>query len=125
MTDDEINRKVAEIEGWQREEICTTSGYLDEVRWHRSGLAFYPGLNGVIPIDEAPPFATDWAWCGPLIENHKISILPFCEKWGANPFAHVEGTQYADSPQRAICLAVIATHGQPADPGIWTGLGDK
>ena len=111
MTDDEINRRVAELEGWAMDSLF--------------GGMWRNAKTKDAWVDSAPPpYTTDWGWCGPLIEKHKISILPFCEKWGANPLAYGEGTQYADTPQRAICLAVIASHeGKPS--GVWTGLGDK
>ena len=119
MTNEEINRRVADIEGMQP---WDSKNAVNKYTLMRTDKAGHPVDFHF--IDEAPPYATDWAWCGPLVEKHKISILPFCEKWGANPFFYVAETQYADTPQRAICLAIIAAH-EDKPSGVWTGLGDK
>jgi len=103
-TNDELNRRVAEIEGW-------TFG---AVFWH------HPDEQ----IQEAwmlraspPPYATDWTWCGKLIDKYGIQDLyqpqrPTLEeailfKYRASIKIGVYGE--ADTPQRAICLSVIAS----------------
>ena len=73
MTDEELNRRVAEIEGWSLE---------DSGEWR-----LQQGPLQELWFAMPPPYATDWAWCGPLIEKYRVSLT-----------------------QRAICLAVIAAH---------------
>jgi hypothetical protein len=111
MTDDEINRKVAEIEGW----VLFDGIWAHAEHCPRS-------------YDHCPPYATDWAWCGPLIGEYTISLEAIFED-GAGTVgweAYCDGSsQTSDSPQRAICLAVIAAHDRPTTSGHWTGLGDK
>jgi hypothetical protein len=57
------------------------------------------------------PFSTDWAWCGPLIEKHMISL-----DWGVDPLewrAHIGGGAYeaGDGPTAlvAACRGIVAT----------------
>lgn len=87
MTNDEINRKVAKIE--ELENGCEEFG---------------------MPI---PDYCSNWTWCGPLIEKYRIKIHLHdgCGgDWDANAKAglYLHWTN-EDTPQRAICLAVIAS----------------
>ncbi len=113
MTDEEINRKVAGIEGWR---------YRNDGQWWQratKGRAsdFYVSF---LP----PPYATDWAWCGPLVEKYHVNLYggpapgrrAACflkelydedDPFDGKPWKYGEET---DTPQRAICLAVIAAH---------------
>lgn len=112
MTDDEINRRVAEIEGWERLGAGTWVKGMAELRQWAEGC---------------PLYATDWAWCGPLAEKY-IELLEWDRakpsgKWLAMAKGGVL-VRGNDTPQRAICLAVIAAHdGRPSR--TWAGLGDK
>lgn len=102
MTDEEINRKVAGIEGWR---------YRNDGQWWQrpgksAGHDFYVSF---LP----PPYATDWAWCGPLVEKYGVDVFENLDDaepglWAADATDGALG--YADTPQRAICLAVIAAH---------------
>lgn len=120
MIDDEINqsinRQVAEIEGWRQVDI-----YHWEIR-----------LGRMEDFDDRicpPPYATDWAWCGPLIEKHGIDLhwQPDDEngdRWMAYSFG-ING-MLAETPQIAICVAVMAANQhRPPTARTWTGLGDK
>ena len=95
MTDDEINERVARIEGWAQ----ITNG-----DWARPGEC--------APLPE--PYASEWWACGPLVEKYKISVL---EEWSGWVGCREQGrwlAETADTPQRAICFAVIALHeGKP------------
>ncbi len=121
MTEDEINRKVAEIEGWK---LMAVGGH--EAKWWPPGT--HPAQNIFSLPDSPPAYATDWQWCGPLIEKYGMhcgrDILFQGMRWSAGP-PDMTWSQYANTPQRAICLAVIAAHDQPTTSGHWTGLGDK
>ncbi len=106
MTDDEINKRVAEIEGWVYSE--------DAKKWT------HVASEGPIGawIDCPPPYATDWTWCGPLVPKYKITLAYIGEpddpsgafQWQAE-WGHKLGSfRQAGTPQRAICLAVMAAH---------------
>ena len=109
MTDEEINKQVAEIEGW----VSIPNPGTDRLLW------FHPSdEDGTNVLASLPPYATSWKWCGPLVEKHAIAIRPpehaswsayalTGEKW--NPENRHEAG-WADTPQRAICLVVIAAH---------------
>lgn len=68
MDDNEINRRVAEIEEWALGE---------DGRWR------HPWLFGKHPQVNPPDYATDWAWVGPLAEKYKIGVMPQTEEWAA------------------------------------------
>ena len=94
MTDDEINRRVAEIEGWVKD-----------------------GNGWTLPRDRhiayVPSYATDWEWCGPLVEKYRIWLESRSNWWCALNYG--DGWYTADTPQRAICLAVIAANPRADD----------
>lgn len=75
--------------------------------------------NGHEYVSEAaPPYATDWAWCGPLLDKYRISLDWAPDKVGDGgswDFMTNGAEGCADTPQRAICLAVIAAK-PPAPP---------
>ena len=97
MTDDEINRRVAEIEGWYS---------ISKTTWmERAGR----GVTKKGP----PPYTTDWTWCGPLLKRDIIRLewdtgKP-SRRWMAlaKRGVLVIGNK---TPQIAICRAVIAAH---------------
>lgn len=100
MTDDEINKRVAEIEGLE------FNGHY----WFRQGEQ--------PEYFDPPPYATDWAWVGQLVEKYAIDLLTDGKaEWRAVSVRHpvtdkmrdVWGA-YEKTPHRAICLAVIAAH---------------
>lgn len=108
MTDDEINRKVAEIEGWNP----NLSDHPYACWWFRGNERHSGG---------PPPYVTGWVWCGPLIGKYNIAVSnhaygnaallsPGPEGWVAHscPGDPALLIKAADTPQRAICLAVIA-----------------
>lgn len=115
MTDDEINRKVAEIEGWRNSEAC--AGKIDALRyWERDGNNAPSGFYG-----ESIPYATDWQWCGPLIEKYELTVERFpvvlddgqkVVRYGASAPGTCMSFPLCDTPQRAICLAVIAANSE-------------
>lgn len=59
-----------------------------------------------------PPYSSDWAMCGPLIERFELRLsMAGRHAWRAKyfktgDFDHVEGK----NPQEAICRAVVALH---------------
>lgn len=53
MNDNELSRRVALIEGWE----------LKDGEWFPSADSDGDGRS----LFEPPPYATDWAWCGPLL----------------------------------------------------------
>ena len=98
MTDEEVNRRVAEIEGWSTKR--TPAGRFEWI--DADGCNW--GLN-------TPRYATDWAWCGPLVEKYGLEVgTPEPDWWWADRRGTVDDPTYADTPQRAICLAVIDAH---------------
>jgi len=103
MTDDEINRKVAEIEGW-RQVGSREAGR----RWMPPGTP--PEFNIFALHDCPPPYTTDWAWCGPLVERYRIEVYPWKDDLEWSAFVGGFESMTAWTPQRAVCLAVIAAH---------------
>lgn len=102
MTDEEISRRVAEIEGWRTKPTPAA-----RVEWIDADGCNW-GLN-------TPPYATNWAWCGPLVEKYWIRLSDDNDHperpWAARVMkAFMARDALADTPQRAICLAVIAAH---------------
>lgn len=60
-----------------------------------------------------PPYSSDWALCGPLIERFDLSIIPDRLKcWDCMYFNNTGNLMQASSktPQEAICRAVVALH---------------
>ena len=103
MTDDDINRKVAEIEGWYQ---ADSGEWFTESIWEST----------------VPPYATDWAWCGPLLLKYELELrTPLQDEWWAAGSGFVSDNE--KTPQRAICMAVIASKERKS--GTWAGLGDK
>ena len=98
MTDDEINRRVAEIEGWS---------------WDADHELWMPPDGFTIALNSPPPYATNWGFCGALIEKYECSLN---ERGGEGWVVDTRGRcgDFARTPQRAICLAVIAAHEKPA-----------
>ena len=103
MKSDEINRRVAEIEGWK---LMGFGGH--EPRWWPPGT--HPAQNLFSLPKTPPPYATDWTWCGPLIAKYSLSVI--CADGWTAANAHVGKS--SETPQRAICLAVIAAAPTPA-----------
>ncbi len=103
LTDDEINKRVADLQGWVF--IPPDEGHYGKMtypKWRHSQGAEY--------VSENPPaYATDWAWCGPLVEKCGLEV-GIRRKTGAWSATTLGVWEEADTPQRAICLAVIAAH---------------
>ena len=104
MEDSEINKRVAEIEGLNP---------LD-----RPGRCIIPDWflradktvgDGDLILGCLYEPATDWAWCGPLVEKYQVTLdsCPSCGWLASTPETD---DMAADTPQRAICLAVLAAH---------------
>ena len=116
MADDEINRKVAEIEGWKYQTHSPD--------WSMWWCKTVEDGNGWYTRPEAPdrwlcaacygecpaPYVTDWTWCGPLVEKYKIKVFFDETSWCAVTDADAHSVQWDFTPQRAICLAVIAAN---------------
>ena len=113
MNNDEINRKLAGLQGFVFAPAeMGHYGKMTYAKWrHASGREYVS--------ESPPPYATDWQWCGPLVELHCIETY-YCgpKKWeaffrtegGSRPHVPYSDSHYAETPQRAICLAVITTH---------------
>jgi len=100
MSDDlnSLDRKVAELEGW----VCFTHTQNTKVWTH-------PGGRMIGGNDYPPPYSKDWAWCGPLVEKYLISLTYDYQeprRWWATS-ENVDDNSIANTPQEAICLAVI------------------
>lgn len=67
-----------------------------------------------------PPYSSDWAFCGPLIERFELRLsMAGRHAWRAKyfetgDFDHVEGK----NPQEAICRAVVAFYFGPDVPDV-------
>lgn len=103
LTDEEIDRQVALIEGW----TCDDRG----TWWPPSGTAIAPPV--IYDYADPPPYRSDWRLCGPLLEKMQATIFV-----GSN-FASVHvhaGKQCSGftacdgDTKRAICLAYIAAN---------------
>lgn len=103
MTDLEINLKIDEIVCRGRPGMVTERS---NIEWWSNNLSTAARrVLGKAP----PPYATDWTFCGPLVGKYNVDVVikPGTQVWGAC----LEGEWIeADTPQRAICLAVIAAH---------------
>lgn len=113
MTNEEINLKMAEIEGWG-----FTDGGRTAYGWHWARCVDTPTGKTMERFhgENPPPYATDWQWCGPLVEKYRVHIEPISGgMWEATLETTLPGYgEIADTPQRAICLAVIAAQPTPA-----------
>lgn len=120
MTNDEINRRVAEIEGW-------AGALLDD--FPSNGTAAcnawewnLPGKDGRRYVqDRPPPYTTDWAWCGPLLKRDIILLKWDTAKPSRQWMAMAKHGVLVignDTPHRAICLAVIAAYDMKARGGV-------
>lgn len=103
MTDEELSAKVAEIEGW---------------KWDKDWRAWVSSQKPVPSFwmqDAPPPYATDWTWCGPLLKRDIIRLEWDTSKPSRQWMAlakHGVLVIYNETPQIAICRAVIAAHEQ-------------
>lgn len=103
LTDLEICKRIAEIEG---------ETVLSEEEW------FYPDSGCLVTdcdgcSEEYNPL-TDKALCWDLMNKHDITVKPaksrdmgqWCARWDYD--LHYDGgLSYADTPEKALCLAVI------------------
>lgn len=95
LTDAQINAALAEIEGWT---------FRDSRYW------FSPDGANTYVLEE-PPFLTEPRLWAPLIEKYNIIPDQLGVDEGYEWMAYSEDVcETADTPQRAICLAVIALH---------------
>ena len=104
MTNEEINLAIATIQGFTYvPPEMGRFGKMTYPKWRHSS-------GGEYVSETPPPYATSWQWCGPLIAKYSLSVL-CAEGWtAANAFCGKSG----ETPQRAICLAVIAAQPTPA-----------
>lgn len=68
-----------------------------------------------------PPYSSDWAHCGPLIERFDLFILPDRLKcWDCMHFNNTGSLMQGSgkAPQEAICRAVVALHFGPDVPDV-------
>lgn len=96
MTDLEINKALALAIGWPRKDVLTHEPYSTEVRvWFEREW---------MPFDYQ-----DWATISPIAERYGAFPMRSCEpgQWLATFDGHGMGVVYADTPQKAIALAVI------------------
>ncbi|WP_426576736.1 phage protein NinX family protein [Xenorhabdus stockiae] len=60
-----------------------------------------------------PEYSTDWDLCGQLIDDYSIDLS--CEiettgtTWSAKEYYYSNGWSYAETPQIAICRAVVSS----------------
>ena len=104
MDDNEINRRVAEIEGFKR---------VNELEWLLpEWWANYIGVDNIWTI----PFTGNWLWCGPLIEKYELDLIYYRDDESERDnewLAHTRLKQLSDKNlKRAICLAVIEINGK-------------
>ena len=104
MNNAEINLQIAGILGWV---------FVPPEKGHYGKMTYpkwrHPG-GGAYVSETPPPYATDWTWCGPLIAKYSLSVI--CADGWTAANAHVGKS--SETPQRAICLAVIAAAPTPA-----------
>lgn len=96
LTDLEICKKIAEIEGISKDRIKYFQKNADGI--------FRIKVDGV----EYNPL-TDKALCFDLMVKHKIDMV-YVGNWSAWCAVYDGGQLYNENPQRAICLAIIAKH---------------
>lgn len=118
MTNEEINLAIAAIQGWVFvPPEMGRYGQMTYPKWRHSGGAEYVS-------ETPPPYATDWQWCGPLVEKYDLDVMENLHgggeltpegKW---PRWYVDACDgvlaYDDDVKRAICLAVITAQPTPA-----------
>ena len=100
MTDAEILKRLAEIEGWKWIEEVGSYRYIHSKDYLHSKERWYP----VNPLE-------DWSDLGPLIERHKIWLewqeYPKTGQVNATVYGNPKGTAWHTSLPHAICLAII------------------
>jgi len=101
MTNEELNKAVAEAQVWRL--IDDGLGTL----WQKSDSDV-----DIIPCSRYDPI-NNWQQAGELIEKYKFDLRYIGDSptrvWMASSGSNV--TMFADTPQRAICLAVLAAEG--------------
>lgn len=100
MTDDELNRCIAEIEGYEF-----------DPRWGQYVQHSYDE-NGEIDGGFIPPpgaWTDSWFYCGPLIEKYRLTIEEDGSDWCVMKYdMHcVAITIWNKDLKTAICLAVL------------------
>ena len=92
MTNEELDKAVAEAQGWVHE---TEWGIWTPHNYHPS---------------------TNWQQAGELLEKYKIDLEYVDTNWEATIWDLLNNVPIAetaaDTPQRAICLAVLAAEGE-------------
>lgn len=89
MADEEIDRKVAQVQG-----MCTD---WDTNYYTPQGEQYHPSTNGQQAME--------------LLEKYKVAIFYDSGDWYAEIAKLYEDSFCADTPTRAICLAVLAAEG--------------
>ncbi len=103
LTDEELDYWVAKAQGWEL--INYGSCWKSEQFTHTiTRVSYHPTSN--------------WQQAGELIEKFDCSLEYYnsCNCWGAT--ARSSDMEVADTPQRAICLAVVASkYGEEVEDG--------
>ena len=106
MTNEELDKAVAEAQGWT---------LINKV----SGLDAFIGtwVSENVRIDqEFYHPSTNWQQAGELLEKYKIDLEYVDTNWEATIWDLLNNVPIAetaaDTPQRAICLAVLAAEGE-------------
>lgn len=133
MTNDEINRKVAELRGFTiRETHEECSGYVPGAVWVSGGDYYEQIVTWCIPNayveawdgSDDPQNQLDWyqycgvsdvcadpaAWADLFVELAKAGLVPMLEYDGLGSYVAQVGRygRHADSPGKALALAYIA-----------------
>ncbi len=108
MTNEELSRAVTEHEGWEYNKGLRGSDGLGPMF-----NSFWAHSDGRFTVyDSCPPYATSWELTGPLVEKYNMHVWKDGTDgvWYA---AHhnADDVQVADTPLRAICLAVLEVQG--------------
>ena len=103
MTNEEINLAIAAIQGFTY--VPPEKGRFGKMtypKWRHSGGAEYVS-------ETPPPYATDWQWCGPLVEKFDVDLWRHVETnaWTAC-IQNCKRNGISQTATAAICLAVIA-----------------
>ncbi|BET97319.1 phage protein NinX family protein [Xenorhabdus taiwanensis] len=96
LTGQALDWAVALAQGWQK--MADYNGYSTP--------------NGVVLVSEYAP-SWDWEVCGRLIEEFTMDLSCEIETtgtiWSAKEYYYSNGWSYAETPQIAICRAVVSS----------------
>lgn len=97
MNNEQLNYWVAKAHGWS----MNSDGC-----WEENGKAVHCEFS-MVPNKYSP--STNWKQAGELIEKYKLDINYHYESDGWECWSNLKKPAYNVSPQRAICMAVIAS----------------